>query len=69
MTMTKPFQKSPSSLEKLHIGFSDIAPLKKEIRLAEKEERETFTYKGEFVLVPYARYLVQYLEGLAKEYQ
>jgi hypothetical protein len=67
--MTKPFQKSPSSLENLQIGFSDIVPLKKEIRLAEKEQRKTFTYKGESVLVAYANYLVEYLEGLAKEYQ
>ena len=63
------FKNIPSDLDNLHLGFSDIEPLKHGINSAVARKQHIFTYKGEEVLVAYARYIVSQLEELAREYQ
>ena len=63
------FKNIPSYLEDLHLGFSDIEPLKHGVNSAVARKQQIFNYKGEEVLVPYARYIISQLEDLAREYQ
>ena len=57
-----------SSLDNVDLGFSDIAELERLIDYTSKHSGEFFFFKGEKVLVPYARYLVTKLKELQKEY-
>ena len=63
------FKNIPSDLANLQIGFSDIEPLQHKINSAVARKQHILNYKGEEVLVTYARYIVAQLEELAKEYQ
>lgn len=53
----------------LSVGISDLPNLKKHIKLCEGNGESTFEYKGGTIYVPYAKYLVEYLTDIQKEYQ
>ena len=50
------------------LNFSDVEELERLIDYTSKHSGEFFFFKGEKVLVPYARYLVTKLKELQKEY-
>jgi hypothetical protein len=51
------------------VGLSDLPSLRKHIKTCESTGVDTFDYKGGILYVPYAKYLVEYLTGIQKEYQ
>jgi hypothetical protein len=53
----------------ISIGFSDIPSLKKLIQESQDNDQDTFDYKGGTLYVPYAKYLIEYLTNIQKEYQ
>ena len=53
----------------LSVGFSDLPHLRHHIKISESNGEDTFDYKGGTLYVPYAKYLVEYLTNIQKEYQ
>ena len=44
-----------------YLTVDDLIPIKKAIKQAESEGKDTFMYKGSEILVAYAKYLVEYM--------
>lgn len=51
------------------VGISDLNNLKHHIKLCEKSNQDEFQYKGATLYVPYAKYLVEFLTDIQKEFQ
>ena len=51
------------------VGISDLKNLKYHIKLCEGSGQSTFEYKGATLYVPYAKYLVEFLTDIQKEFQ
>lgn len=49
------------------ITLEDLPSLKKAYEQAKKDNKEQFTYKGNEILVSYAKYLVEYMESLRRQ--
>ena len=49
-----------------YLTIDDLVPIKKAIKQAESEGKETFMYKGSEILVAYAKYLVEYMTSKVK---
>jgi len=53
----------------ISVGISDLKNLKYHISLCEKDDLDQFEYKGATLYVPYAKYLVEFLTDIQKEFQ
>lgn len=47
-----------------NLSFGDLPKLKKEYKKAVAEGKESFTFKGGELLTDFAKYCIEYLEGL-----
>ena len=51
----------------MNISIDDLAALKRRYNLAIKYNKEIFEFKGQELLMGYAKYVIEYLEGVKAE--